>query len=89
MVNTSTSPPTLANPHGESLNAAASVVLVFMTLAVFARLWGRYRYRSLSSSRDTRYGESRFWILLSDITIVLSFVCDAARQHGCNKQAVR
>ncbi|OKL57225.1 hypothetical protein UA08_07385 [Talaromyces atroroseus] len=83
MVNTSTSPPTLANPHGAPLVSAPSVVLVFMTFAVAARLWGRYRYRTLSSSRDTRYGESRFWILLSDITIVLSFIMNVALTAVC------
>ena len=72
--NTSTKPPTQANPHGAELNAAASVVLVFMTLAVATRLWGRYRYSSLSSLRESSYGESRFWLLLSDITILISFV---------------
>lgn len=73
--NTSTHPPALENPRGRAFDAAVSVVLVPMTIAVFARLWGRYRYKTLSSSRDARYGESRFWILLSDITIVISYVC--------------
>lgn len=73
--NHSTSPPTLDNPHGDNLEIAISIVLVFMTMAVGARLWGRYRYRTLSSTAEARFGESRFWVLLSDITIILSFVC--------------
>lgn len=78
--NTSTHPPVLDNPHGRAFDAAVSVVLVPMTIAVFARLWGRHRYRTLSGSRDARYGESRFWILLSDITIIISYVCRTTKR---------
>lgn len=84
----STHPPSLPNPRGHALEAAVSVVLVPMTLAVFARLWGRYRYRTLSSSTDTHYGESRFWIMLSDIAIAISYVCceiiNISRALGCH-----
>lgn len=77
--NASTRPPVLDNPRGRALDAAVSVVLIPMTVAVFARLWGRYRYRTVSSSTDAYYRESRFWILLSDIAVVISYVCRHAK----------
>ena len=73
-VNTSTSPPTGPNPRGWNLDIATAVVLFFMTIIVSMRLWGRYRYKTPGRATKPQYGESRFWILLSDITIIISYV---------------
>ncbi|EEA19344.1 conserved hypothetical protein [Talaromyces marneffei ATCC 18224] len=81
--NASTRPPVLDNPRGRALDAAVSVVLIPMTVAVFARLWGRYRYRTVSSSTDAYYRESRFWILLSDIAVVISYSIAVALTAVC------
>lgn len=71
--NTSTDPPVLDNPRGRNLNAAISAVMAVMTIVVAMRLWGRYRYRTPTRSKSPQHGESMFWIMLSDITVVVSY----------------
>jgi len=82
-LNMSTDPPVLDNPRGGTLVAAVSAVLAVMTIVVAMRLWGRYRYKSPGGSSKPTYGESRFWILLSDITIGLSYVTAVALTAVC------
>lgn len=72
--NNSTGPPTLDNPRGRTFDIAVSIVLVPMTMVVAMRLWGRYRYRAPLSPSSLQWGDSMFWILLSDITVVISYV---------------
>lgn len=72
--NLSTTPPTLPNPLGTSINVAISITFVILTIVVGMRLWGRYRYRTPGHHRKPQLGEPRFWILLSDLTIILSYV---------------
>lgn len=77
----STSPPTLDNPRGEQFDIAVSVVLVPMTIVVAMRLWGRFRYRAPLSPSALEWGEAMFWILMSDITVVVSYVSLFTLQH--------
>ncbi|KAK9787694.1 putative Integral membrane protein [Seiridium cardinale] len=74
MVNESTEPPTASNSVGTVVNAVASVMLVIMTIIVGMRLWGRFRYKSPGNSMKASYGESRFWILMSDLTILVAYL---------------
>ncbi|KAK5993489.1 hypothetical protein PT974_06921 [Cladobotryum mycophilum] len=81
--NTSTKPPVLDNPRGQELDIAVSIVLVFMTIVVAMRLWGRYRYKTPAKATKFQYGESRFWILMSDITVVVSYTIAVALTAVC------
>lgn len=69
-----TGPPTLNNPRGVRLEETMGVTLGFVFLAVFLRLWGRYRFRGPRDALCVRFGGSRFWVLLSDIAILLSLL---------------
>lgn len=77
-------PPTINNPQGRGLAAGAGSTLAVVTIIVGLRLWGRYRYTNGLTSR-ARIGEQRFWVFLSDLTIVVSFVSlpGAARLSLC------
>ncbi|KAK2593719.1 hypothetical protein QQS21_008584 [Conoideocrella luteorostrata] len=69
-------PPDLDNPRGRGLEIAVSIVLGFMTIIVALRLWGRYQRNTPGGRRSAKpqYGESMFWILMSDIAVVVSYV---------------
>lgn len=76
MANTSKSHYVGPNPRGAVDRDAASVVLGLVSIFVFLRLWGRFKYNN-NSPRDKswpQFGDPRFWILMSDLTILISFV---------------
>lgn len=84
MANESTEPPTAPNHIGTVVNAVASVMLAIMTIVVGMRLWGRFRYRMPGKSLKASYGESRFWILMSDLTISISYVWRSTHRTHVN-----
>lgn len=67
-------PPTDPNSVGTNVNILASVMMVLMTIIVGMRIWGRYRYRGLANKGGLLYGQSKFWIFLSDLTIIIAWV---------------
>lgn len=68
-------PPTLPNPVGTNVNILASIMLVLMTIVVGMRGWGRYRYKTPGRSMGMALGKSSVWILWSDMTIIVAWVC--------------
>jgi hypothetical protein len=73
MAASSTEPPTLDNPTGRAMVLVTALTLPIPTLAVFFRLWGRYRYRkprvgALLSNDHTS------WVFWSDLAILVSWV---------------
>ncbi|ORY63467.1 uncharacterized protein BCR38DRAFT_228838 [Pseudomassariella vexata] len=78
MVNASTSPPTLRNPVGLGIQVVGAVMLVILTAVVAMRLWGRYRYKAPDKSTKATFREPRFWMLVSDGTIILSYISAVA-----------
>ncbi|KAK7995591.1 hypothetical protein PG990_014364 [Apiospora arundinis] len=67
-------PPTLSNPLGDAIEILAAVMLALVTLVVSMRLWGRYRYRKPRQTTKPTLGEPGYWILVSDITILFSYI---------------
>jgi len=74
MANTSKSHYVGPNPRGAADRDTASAVMVLAGIFVFLRLWGRFKYTSPGDRSWPQFGEPRFWILLSDLTLLLSFV---------------
>ena len=79
-VNSSTGPPTVDNPRGKSLQEATGCTLGLVVVVVALRLWGRFRFTNgPRQAFSMRYGDHRFWVLLSDISIIVSTVSFAIR----------
>ncbi|PQE28899.1 hypothetical protein CJF30_00003906 [Rutstroemia sp. NJR-2017a BBW] len=70
----STSPPPSNSPRGMVVVEGAATSLAFVVIVVFLRIWGRYRYNGSPGTTTSQLGEPRFWVMLSDLAIVLSFV---------------
>ena len=70
--------PSLDNPRGRRLEVAVGITLGVVVLAVGLRVWGRFRYGGGVNLRAS-IGDHRFWIVVSDLAILLSTV----RQLSC------
>lgn len=71
----STDPPTIDNTRGKVIYIATGCTLALVTIVVFLRLWGRYRFTNATTdSFRLHFGGYHLWVFLSDITILLSFV---------------
>ena len=82
MVNTSKGHYAGPNPRGAAERDTVSAVMVLVGLFVFLRLWGRFKYSSPEYRSWPQFGESRYWILLSDLTLLLSFVSMVCSEEG-------
>ncbi|KAB8299941.1 hypothetical protein EYC80_000183 [Monilinia laxa] len=71
-INTSINPPVLSNPRGAIVIEGATLSLVFVVVFVSLRIWGRYRYSNSPGASAPSLGEPRFWMMVSDLTIVAS-----------------
>ncbi|KAH8657923.1 hypothetical protein BX600DRAFT_499961 [Xylariales sp. PMI_506] len=78
MTSISTGPPILASPVGLGIEVAGCTMLVILTAVVAMRIWGRYRYKTSGRAAKSSLGESRLWVFVSDITIIISYVSAVA-----------
>ncbi|RFU24721.1 hypothetical protein B7463_g11609, partial [Scytalidium lignicola] len=68
-------PPTLDNTRGKVIYIATGCTLALVTIVVFLRLWGRYRFSNATTDSFRLYfGGHHLWVFLSDIAILLSFI---------------
>lgn len=67
--------PTARSVLGDAIVTIAAVMLALDTLFVSMRLWGRRRYSKTPRQSSVSYGEPRYWVVVSDVAILFSYVC--------------
>lgn len=77
-------PPTISNPLGDTIEVLAAVMAALVTLVVFMRLWGRRRYRTPRQTTRPTLGEPGYWIVVSDTTILFSYVGRRSIKTWCD-----
>ncbi|KAK8063252.1 hypothetical protein PG996_007904 [Apiospora saccharicola] len=70
--------PTARSFLGDVIVTVGAVMLALDTLFVSMRLYGRRRYSKMPRRSTVSYGEPRYWVVVSDAAIVISYMCAAA-----------
>ncbi|KAK7934627.1 hypothetical protein PG985_000122 [Apiospora marii] len=70
--------PTARSFLGDTIVIVAAVMLALDTLFVSMRLWGRRRYNKTPRQSTVSYGEPRYWVVVSDVAILFSYMCAVA-----------